>query len=491
MSHSNVTIQEIAQALKVSTATVSRALNGKPGVGKGLKSKVLRYAQDHGYVPNRNAVSIRVGNSSIALFIIRTQGIAGTSTVSADAFEMTSRLGLEPHVVRIPYGEDFAEGLHRAEIAYNPAIFIFYGPCEISDSSQLEALGAPILFILSDDAPAGYPQIVSDDRHGARAITESLIGAGHESIMVLTERRPDGSAYYPDRIEGVKDARAAHGLGSDSAALIALPINYGDYIDSSMSTIRAHVIPALTSSRHRPSAIFALSDYLAFALAKVLADEGIRVPGDISLASFGGWSITALMPVSIQSWVQPAPDIIQTAAQATSYLLEGRAFAGTIPLTDARRYAGAGAGAGAAGGAGARGAGDAASLGAAAPSGGAAETGKTSGTIRIGEINGTIGTGGGGETNGTDRTWETDEANGTGSAARPAEARAISPTCFMVPGYFRPGQSVRRLNGPTRIDLRRSNQPMAAASSAPLAPLATSAPSIVSLTPAPASPLTR
>jgi DNA-binding LacI/PurR family transcriptional regulator len=449
MSRSNITIQEIAQALKVSTATVSRALNDKPGVGKGLKSKVVRYAKDRGYVPNRNAVSIRVGNSSIALFIIRTQGIAGTSILSADAFEMTNRLGLEPHVVRIPYGEDFTEGLHRAEIAYNPAIFIFYGPCEIADSSQLEALKAPILFILSDDAPAGYPQIVSDDRHGARAITESLIGAGHESIMVLTERKPDGSAYYHDRIEGLKDALAAHGLGFDTSALMALPIDYGDYIDSAMTTIRAHAIPALTSSRHRPSAILALSDYLAFALAKVLADEGIRVPSDVSLASFGGWSITALMPVSIQSWVQPAPDIIQTAAQATSYLLGGRAFAGTIPLTDSWRYAVVDE----AGGVGARGAGDAAD---------SAD-----------------------ETEGTGRTGETSE---TGQVSRPAEARAISSTCFMVPGYLRLGQSVRRFNGPTRIDLRRTNQPMSAA---PSTSLASSAPLTATLLPYPASPLTR
>jgi LacI family transcriptional regulator len=460
VSHSNVTIQEIAQALKVSTATVSRALNDKPGVGKGLKSKVLRYAQDHGYVPNRNAVSIRVGNSTIALFVIRTQGIAGTSTLSADAFEMTNRLGLEPHVVRIPYGEDFAEGLHRAEIAYNPAIFIFYGPCEISDSSQLEALGAPILFILSDDAPAGYPQIVSDDRHGARAITESLIGAGHESIMVLTERKPDGSAYYHDRIEGFKDALAAHGMGFDASALMALPIDYGDYIDSAMATIRAHVIPALTGSRHRPSAILALSDYLAFALAKVLADEGIRVPDDISLASFGGWSITELMPTSIQSWVQPAPDIIETTAQAVSYLLEGRAFAGTIPLTASRRSVGAGE----VGGVGARGTGGTIGAAASASASASASADETSGT------------------------GQTGETSGIGQVSRPAEARAISPTCFMVPGYLRPGQSVRRLNGPTRIDLRRTNQPIATASAASLA---SSAPLTAALTPAPASPLTR
>jgi LacI family transcriptional regulator len=449
VSNSNVTIQEIAQALKVSTATVSRALNDKPGVGKGLKSKVVRYAKDHGYVPNRNAVSIRVGKSSIVLFIIRAQGVAGINAVSANAFELTSSLGFEPRVVTIPYGEDFAEGLHRAEIAYNPAIFIFYGPCEITDSSQLEALRAPILFILSDDAPAGYPQIVSDDRHGARAITESLIGAGHESIMVLTERKTDGSAYYHDRIEGFKDALAAHGLGFDASALMALPIDYGDYIDSAMATIRAHVIPALTGSRHRPSAILALSDYLAFALAKVLADEGIRVPDDISLASFGGWSITELMPTSIQSWVQPAPDIIETTAQAVSYLLEGRAFAGTIPLTASRRSVGAGE----VGGVEARG-----TLGAADSSD---------------------------EIEGTSRTGGTSE---TGQVARPAQARAISPTCFMVPGYLRPGQSVRRLNGPTRIDLHRTNQPIAAV---PSASLASSAPLTAALTPTPASPLTR
>ena len=47
-----VTIKDIARQFKVSTTTVSNALNGKPGVGKTARKKIVRMAKKMGYQPN-------------------------------------------------------------------------------------------------------------------------------------------------------------------------------------------------------------------------------------------------------------------------------------------------------------------------------------------------------------------------------------------------------------------------------------------------------
>lgn len=459
---STVTIHDIAKGMRVSTATVSRALNDKPGVGKKLKEEIRRYAEHHGYVPNRSAISMRAGKSSTALFVVRSASAVTVGSLPMHAIEAITSLGLETHMIRIPYGEDFVKGLQRAEDTYNPSVFFFFfGPCEVTDPTQFDAVSTPILFILSDDAPAGYPQIVSDDRFGAKAATESLIAAGHESIMMITECRPDGGIYYRERIHGFKDALAAHGIDFDPASVIALHIDYSDFFASAMAAISAHVIPKLASLRRKPSAIFAASDFLAFVVAKVLANEGIRVPDDISLASFGGWTITDLMPTSIQSWVQPESDIIQTAIHATACLLSGKPFTGTIPLTSPRPGF-AGAANKTAGGTG-------------SPEQSSAETSDNSGAP---------GLSGAGAFPGSDGyAGNSGSPSPTVQDTHQAEAQAISPTRFMVPGYLRPGQSVRRLNGPRRIDLRRSNAPASSSvsSSPALASLSSSLPSVPTL----------
>ncbi|MCH4190586.1 MAG: LacI family transcriptional regulator [Bifidobacterium tibiigranuli] len=460
---SKVTIHDIAKGMRVSTATVSRALNDKPGVGKKLKEEIRRYAEHHGYVPNRSAISMRAGKSSTALFVVRSASVVtvGVGSPPMHAIEAITSLGLETRMIRIPYGEDFVKGLQRAEDTYNPFVFFFFGPCEVTDPTQFDAVSTPILFILSDDAPAGYPQIVSDDRFGAKAATESLIAAGHESIMMITECRPDGGIYYRERIHGFKDALAAHGIDFDPASVIALHIDYSDFFASAMAAISAHVIPKLASLRRKPSAIFAASDFLAFVVAKVLANEGIRVPDDISLASFGGWTITDLMPTSIQSWVQPESDIIQTAIHATACLLSGKPFTGTIPLTSPRPGF-AGAANKTAGGTG-------------SPEQSSAETSDNSGAP---------GLSGAGAFPGSDGyAGNSGSPSPTVQDTHQAEAQAISPTRFMVPGYLRPGQSVRRLNGPRRIDLRRSNAPASSSvsSSPALASLSSSLPSVPTL----------
>src|SRR5476651_2522116 len=57
------TIQDTAEKLGVSVATVSNALNGKRNVGQAMRQKILRAAQDLGYRPNRAAQAMRTGQT--------------------------------------------------------------------------------------------------------------------------------------------------------------------------------------------------------------------------------------------------------------------------------------------------------------------------------------------------------------------------------------------------------------------------------------------
>ena len=58
-----LSIIDVAKLAGVSTATVSRVLNGNGGYSKKTEEKVLRTVKECGFTPNGNAVSLRTNRS--------------------------------------------------------------------------------------------------------------------------------------------------------------------------------------------------------------------------------------------------------------------------------------------------------------------------------------------------------------------------------------------------------------------------------------------
>lgn len=70
-----ISIREIARALDTSIATVSRALNNKPGVSDALRKKVLDMAEEYGYTPNILASGMRTQMLNVlAIFPYKDSG---------------------------------------------------------------------------------------------------------------------------------------------------------------------------------------------------------------------------------------------------------------------------------------------------------------------------------------------------------------------------------------------------------------------------------
>src|SRR5580692_2306034 len=63
-------ILQVAKRAKVSTATVSRVLNGFPGVREATVARVRRAVAEMNYVPNTNARSLRVGRTRLFGLIV-------------------------------------------------------------------------------------------------------------------------------------------------------------------------------------------------------------------------------------------------------------------------------------------------------------------------------------------------------------------------------------------------------------------------------------
>ena len=68
---SRITIKDIARLAQVSPTTVSFVLNGKPGISKDTKYRVLRVARELNYTPNLVARSLVSRQSDSVALLIR------------------------------------------------------------------------------------------------------------------------------------------------------------------------------------------------------------------------------------------------------------------------------------------------------------------------------------------------------------------------------------------------------------------------------------
>lgn len=331
MAKRNITIHDIADLCHVSTATVSRALNGKPGVNPELKDSIVRCAEEYGYTFNSSARNLRTKRTNYICIVTRPNPANIVMLPPLDARRITAETGLDVRMVEVPFDNDLAAALHQYETVHRPQLFIVPGPCGACRDTAFSSIRTKLLFVLSDDAPEGPPAVVSDDYHGARMVIDSLIEAGHTNIGVLTERDATGEMHYQARIQGYKDSLADHGIAYDPTLICSVCPDYGDYFPSTSSQIRESLVPCLdrrneTGMNSDITALFVLSDFLALPVMRELWNVGIRIPDQLSLASFGGWDFTGMIPVSTRSWVQPLDSIIETMLAAATFMVHSRPF---------------------------------------------------------------------------------------------------------------------------------------------------------------------
>lgn len=116
-----------------------------------------------------------------------------------------------------------------------------------------------------------------DDVAAAAAMTSYLLDVGHRKIALLC-----GEFFVqcvPRRIEGYRQAFAAHGLAADPAMIVS-----GSFMPPSTATRVAALLAQPASIR--PTALFCMNDVMATEALKAISEHGLRVPEDISVVGF-------------------------------------------------------------------------------------------------------------------------------------------------------------------------------------------------------------
>jgi DNA-binding LacI/PurR family transcriptional regulator len=299
------TLEQVAALAGVSRATVSRVVNGSPGVSPVVRAQVERAVAKLGYVPNRAARSLVTRRADSVALVVS-----------------------EPHA-RF-FSEPFFAGMVRgvsgalAETGVQLLLLIAH---DLPDRGRLERyvvgghVDGVLLASLHGDDPlpgilerAGVPAVLVGRPTGRgvppgdRAARAHLASRGRRRIATITGPLDMGVGL--DRLDGYRDGLAAAGLAADPGL-----VEPGDFTEEGGAAATARLL-------ERPGppveAIFAASDLMAAGALRALRAAGRRVPEDVAVVGFEDSAVARYAQPPLTTVRQP---IEEMGRQATRLLL--------------------------------------------------------------------------------------------------------------------------------------------------------------------------
>lgn len=291
-------INEVADRAEVSTATVSRALSGNGHVSEATRARVLRAAEELGYVVSSNASSLATGRTkNVGIVTPRLNQWFYSSVLQGAESELLNN-GYDLTLYSLGGGADerrsvFEHFLLRKRVDGVIAVALELTAPEIS---RLLELNKPIVG-LGGPLP-GVRTLSIDDVAVARLATEHLLSLGHTSIAHI-----GGTKEFERDFHLPTNRRVGHEAALEAAGIPVDP----ELFHTADFTMRGGYQAAkqlFGNPRKRPTAVFAASDEMAIGTILAARDLGLAVPDDVSvigiddhnLADFFGLSTVAQFP---------------------------------------------------------------------------------------------------------------------------------------------------------------------------------------------------
>jgi LacI family transcriptional regulator len=310
------TIGDVARRAELSPMTVSRVVNGEPGVRPETRARVEAVVAELGYVPNPAARLLAgVGQIRIAL-LYRNPSAAYLSEMLVGSLAQASRSQAQLVVERCDPDDDTAATTRRLSERGLDGVVLPPPLCDFAGLRDLLwASGIPAVLVATGTPPSGFCAVTIDDRAGAEQMTRHLLSLGHRRIGFVTG--DPAQTATARRLDGYRAALAAAGTTPEPALVAA-----GDYSYRS----GLHAAEQLLSREAPSSAIFASNDDMAAAAVAIAHRRGLDVPRDLTVVGFDDTAIATTMWPELTTIRQPIAEIAQAAI---AMLIAGAGRVGT------------------------------------------------------------------------------------------------------------------------------------------------------------------
>lgn len=317
-------IAQLARELGVSTATVSRALNGNPNVNEDTRKRVLDAAQRFGYAANQAARSLAQGVTRSVGFMIE---LDQDSATSADYFfmgvlegvqQVLGGHGLDLLVLPCARNQDNYTYLQRFVSRSAVDGMVLAETRQIDRRIELlQSSGIPFVTLGRSDSGSGYSWIDLDFEGVMAAAVDRLVKQGHRHIAVTL---PFGGANYGPIFErAYRDSLERHNLPFDPD-LEFVTRRREDEGDVIVDRLLDRPVPA--------TAIILFHEVTAIGVYRRLGARGLRPGKDLSIIAFRGEEVARFLTPQVTRFQLSLQELGMAAARAllAQMPLTARAF---------------------------------------------------------------------------------------------------------------------------------------------------------------------
>lgn len=301
------TIRDIANALNISTATVSRALTDRLDVNPRTKKLVLEEAQRQNYKPNPMALRLRNKRSKTIGLVIPEFRTSFFSNVISGIQKVLRENDYQLIITVSDESSELEE--KNLKLLENNMVegLIMSITREGKNSEYYQRIidsGTPIVFINRFCSNIVASKVIIDDYKMAFFATEHLIYNKFKNIIHFSG--PDNLSVTKKRKQGFLDAMNKHHKEINGNSVITTGVSS----DKSYDAMKSLII-----KKEIPDAIFCFNDPTAFGALRALKEAGMSCPKDVALVGFSETEVAELIEPPLTSIEQPTFEIGETAAK--------------------------------------------------------------------------------------------------------------------------------------------------------------------------------
>lgn len=325
----SITMRDIANALDVSTVTVSKALSDKEGVSEEVRSKIKQKAQEMGYRYNSLAKAMKEG-SSYNIGILVAEKFFSSNSFYSDLYKKIimelTKTKYSGILEIISYVDEVELNMPNMIVNNKVDGIILMGQISTGYIEHMDEMEIPYIFLDFYDEHSQIGAIVSDNVYGSYLLTNYLISMGHKEIAFIGNISATSSIL--DRYLGYYKSLLFHNIEMKKEWLISDRDESGRYIHIELP-------------KEMPTAFVCNCDQVAYLVMEQLKEQGYLIPEEVSIVGFDDYIYSTICSpqlttfrVDMEAMGEIAVDAISKKIVDEEYLMGRKVVSGNLVIRD-------------------------------------------------------------------------------------------------------------------------------------------------------------
>jgi len=284
-----ITLKMVAERAGVSVNTASRAINHKPDINQETKKRILKVAQELGYIRNDTAVALRTKKTGTLGVVIADNRNPFYAEV-LNGMETAAR-EKNYHIILANTQRDYKKEEEAINLLLTKRVDgLLITPVQDRDDDIKNLIEANIPFVIvgRDFKNIEVDAVYNDEVKGGFLATKYLIKKGHKRIALINGFLHKSPAR--GRLEGYKKALKEYGIPFDDSLVSVGDIDVKDGYERTKQLLEKGL---------NFTAIFAYNDMMAFGAMRAIKEKGLRIPEDIGLVGYDDIPFSSLISPSL------------------------------------------------------------------------------------------------------------------------------------------------------------------------------------------------